>query len=212
MRSLVTAIALLTLTAGAAAAEDLGSCRFHLPPETKTIVYGVYTGGLRSTLRLVDEGHQIKRVEVRVPKKDVPLFVVLTAYDPVEWDLKIDDGASIAGVLVMGFHHQAVSNLPPDIRVGFTTRLSGPGSECPKPLYAYGRGGEDYQKLTRLLSNEFSRSVDEFYGSYGADCLYKGCVVSAPRQRTFWQALFGSGSAVAARPQFPVQASTRIIR
>ena len=212
MRALAVGLAFLALTATTAAAEDLGSCRFHLPRDAKTIVYGVYTGGLRSSLRLVDEGHQIKRVEVRVPKKDEPLFVVLSAYDPVEWDLKIDDGAVIAGILIMGFHHQAVRNLPPEVRFGFTTRLSGPGSECPKPLYAYSRGSEHYHELTRLLSDEFSRSVDEFYGSYGADCLYKRCTPSTPPQRSFWQSLFGGAPAEVTKREYPIQASTRIIQ
>jgi hypothetical protein len=196
---------------GAAQAEDLGSCRFRMPRETQTIVYGSYGGGLTSQLDLEGETHKVRRIEIRVPKKDAPLFLVMTAYDPVEWDLKIDAGAEIAAVLVMGYHNQAIRHLPEGVPHAFSTYKSGPGAECPKAIYAYNRGA-DFDALRKMLNLEFSRSVDEFHTGSSAQCLYKGCVVSKPPAASFWQTLFGSAqSAADRRPQPPVRATTRVV-
>lgn len=209
--SALTCVLALTAWSTAAVAEDLGTCRFRMPRETHTIVFGVYAGSLTSGIGLDGETHRVRRMVVRVPKKDVPLFLVMTAYDPVEWDLAIDPGAEIAAVLVMGYHNQAIRNLPESVPHGFSTYKSGPGEDCPKATYAYGKGAE-FAKLRQLLSNEFSREVDEFHARPGAPCLYPGCSVPEPPATSFWRTLFGSSTDVQPKtPEPPIRATTRIL-
>jgi hypothetical protein len=185
---------LLLAGSGAAQAQQLGSCNFHMPKETRTIVYGAYQGGLDSAVKLVDrEGSgKVGRVEVKVPKTDEPLFLVMTAYRPVEWDLQIENGARIAGLLVMGYYEQVVKNLPEQVQFGFSTIQNGHGLRCPKPILAHDRSSAEYVQLTDMLSSEFSRRVNAFYGDYQALCLYRGCTVTKPPSRSMWSALFAS--------------------
>jgi hypothetical protein len=165
-------------------AQDVGTCRFRLPRNTPTLVYGVYQGGLATPLRFVGSQQPIMRVEVRVPKSEAPTFLVLMAYNPVLWDLRLDQDALLAGVLVMGYHDQALLNMPENVAHGFTTYQETVGADCPRAIQTYGRGGDDFRNLGRMLNQEFSSGIDEFYGKYTAKCLYKNCEpqsVSPPR-------------------------------
>lgn len=218
---MIRLLALLALLLGpaatSAAADDLGSCRFHLSRSTWTIAYGAYEGSLPSSIRLPPSHHsanRLRRIEVTVPKKDVPLFLILTAYESVEWDLKIEPGAQIAAVLAMGYYAQFVRNLPERVPYGFSTRSDGAGDECPKtPIYAYG-SGDDYSKLTTLISDEFSRKVNQFHGNYGAECLPKGCVaMRKPKPRGFWNTIFWAPTKAEPPPAGgpPLRASTRLL-
>ena len=183
-----------------------------MPRETHTIVFGTYGAPLGSSLVLEGEDHKVRRIVVRIPKKDVPVFVVVTAYDPVEWELIPDLGAEIAGLLAMGYHNQVVRNLPEHVPFGFSTYKSGPGTECPKAVYAYGKGAQ-LDELRKLLNLEFSLSIDEFYPANGAECLYKGCQLSQPVRPGFWQSLFGGSAATnpAGPPPPPLRASARVV-
>ncbi len=213
---LATGLAVGVATPAAAASQELGSCRFHLPRNTWTIAYGVYTGSLPSKVKFLPShgSHNIKRVEVTVPKKDVPLFLVMTAYDPVEWDLHITPGTNIAGVLVMGYHNQVVRNLPTNVPLGFSTRNDGAGDQCPREArYAYG-SGDDYSNLYALIGDEFSRKINEFHGRYGAECLPKGCVVTKPAPKGIWNILLGPTPKPEDKPAAdapPLRASARLV-
>jgi hypothetical protein len=206
---------LLAQIAGAqnAQAQELGSCQFHLPREATTIVYGAYAGGLPSSVRLAGEKHQIKRIEAHIPKREKPVFIVLSAYDPVEWDLKIEEGADIAGLLVTSYHDQVVRNLPANIRYGLSSFVSGQGADCPKPVWAYAKD-ENYTKLEDMLDMEFSRSVNEFHGAYSPECFYDDCKIEtrAP-QRNIWDKIFGTAEPIATiSPDEQIISSGRVIR
>jgi hypothetical protein len=180
------------LAATSAHAQDVGTCRFRLPRNTPSLVYGVYQGGLATPLRFVGSNEPIMRVEVRVPKSESPIFLVVTAYNPVLWDLRFEPGASLAGVLAMGYHDQALLNMPDNVAHGFSTYQGTVGADCPRAITAYARGDRDFQHLSRMLNQEFSSGIDEFYGKYTAKCLYKNCEpqsVSPPRG--FFARVFG---------------------
>jgi hypothetical protein len=193
--------------ATSAHAQDLGTCRFRLPRNTPTLVYGVYQGRLTTPLRFVGSQQAVMRVEVRVPKSETPIFLVLTAYNSVLWDLRLDPGATLAGVLAMGYHDQAILNMPDSVAHGFSTYQETVGADCPMPIFTYERGGNDFAKLGRMLNQEFSSGIDEFYGKYSADCLYKNCVpeTASPR-RSFFAELFGPADKGA-----PIPANAKLV-
>jgi hypothetical protein len=188
-------------------AQDIGTCRFRLPRNTPTLVYGVYQGGLSTSLRFVGSQQPIMRVEVRVPKSEAPTFLVLMAYSPVLWDLRFDQGSSLAGVLAMGYHDQALLNVPDNVAHGFSTYQGSIGADCPRAVLTYGRGGDDFRQLSRLLSQEFSSGIDEFYGKYSAECLYKNCQPQSVSPRlSFFAHVFGAADNGA-----PIPANARLV-
>jgi hypothetical protein len=201
-------LTLLLALSPLANAQDLGSCRFHLPRDAKTIVYGLYGAPHASNVAMAGETHRVRRAYLRVPKADRPVFIVLTAYDPVEWYLLIDEGADVAGALVMGYHNQAIRNLPSHVPHAFSIFRTGRGEDCPKPIYAYGRGN-DFSRLKTLLGNEFSRTVDEAHFGGGRDCLYPKCLEAlAEANPGFWSRLWGKSPPP--KPVWPLRASAAV--
>lgn len=188
------------LEAGAKRApqSDLGTCRFNLPKKVTTIVYDTYGGGLPSKYRLEAQPHTyLGRQEVRIPKRDTPVFLVFSSYGPTEWDLRIDPGAQIAAILVVGTNDQIVSNIPPKTDVAFSTLASGAGWDCPTGVTWT---DQDLQsKLRPMLDNEFSRPIDEYYRRSSGECVYVGCGGDANWQGkseakpsvSLWSRMFG---------------------
>lgn len=56
--------------------------------------------------------HPERRIEVLVRKRPLPVLVVLSSYEPVEWHFRIDPGAKVSAVLAIGYHAQRVTGLP----------------------------------------------------------------------------------------------------
>lgn len=52
------------------------------------------------------------RVVVEVAASPVPWVLVLAAYETVHWELRLEEGARVAGVILGGYHSQEVSGLP----------------------------------------------------------------------------------------------------
>jgi len=57
-------------------------------------------------------GHPPKYFDVTVEKTDKPALLVLSAYEPVVWRLKLNSGANIAGVYLTGYYEQMITGLP----------------------------------------------------------------------------------------------------
>ena len=200
MRCILSLVALsCLLVLPQAKADDVPGCFMQIPRDAHTIGFGVYTGGEKSPVS-VSTSTKTKQVTVTIPKGEHSNFIILSAYEPVYWNLAIEDGAEISGIIVLGYHSQAVGNVPPFVPVGFSTRDDGRGNDCPEPMDVYGKGA-DYSRLETLISDEFGKQIDEFYGDYGADCLPKGSckAVSPSAESGFWSSLFGS-SPPASRP------------
>lgn len=194
-------------------AGNLGSCSVFLPPKTTTIVYDTYGGGLPSKYRLLDEpDSHLGRTEITVPKKDTPLFLVLVSYSATEWDMNIQPGAQIAEILVLGYHHQIVSHVPPKTEVGFSIQVGGTGRDCPNGVY-----WTDHDlpsKLRPMLNARFSRRIDEYYSSSSEQCVKAGCLGFSKAAKapggSFWSRLFGSKAAAAPETADSVRASASL--
>ncbi len=207
MRRVVLAAALAASAAmspGAAVA-DVPGCYMNIPRNARTIAYGVYTGSAPSAVQLAGS-HQTKQVTVAVPKGEEPVFLVLSSYDPVYWNLDIEDGAELSGVVVFSYHGQAVGNVPPFVPVGFSSVEHGSGPDCPKPRYTYGKG-DNYAEFETLISDEFGKAIDEFHGSYSADCLPKKCKKQLGEEQSFWAWLSGAKKPQPIKPVIEIRSS-----
>jgi hypothetical protein len=196
---------------------DLGSCRLRLPRDLTTIAYYTYGGSTTSKYRLFYEPQtHLARQPVVIPKRDRPLFVVLVSYGPTEWDLRIEPEAEIAGVLVLGYRDQIISNLPKATSLGFSIFSGGHGQDCPTKSTWW--GDESLMKvLPPMLDFEFSHAPNEFYSSAFQDCRYflcerNGLVADKPKP-SFWNRIFSRAAPaeVASRTDPLVRTSARLI-
>ena len=78
-----------------------------LPKEFRLEAAGVYQGVVAG-LPPTREGRRMGTVEVRVLPSTLPLVLMLSSYDPVQWSLTLEPGAKLAAVLVSGYYRSEV--------------------------------------------------------------------------------------------------------
>lgn len=150
---------------------SLGACRFQIPHDAVAIRYDAFGGGARSNYRLAAEpGAYLGRAPITIPKRDAPVYVILSSYGPTEWDLKIEPGARIAAVLAVGFRSQIVSNVPPQTEVAFSTVEDGAGEGCPALTF------EDPIAQFQPVLPGSGQLVDEHYREGPDTCAMIACI------------------------------------
>ena len=177
---------------------DLGSCWLRLPSNSTTIAYYTYGGSKSSKYRLFYEPNTyLGRQPVVIPKREAPIFVVLVSYGPTEWDLRIEPEAKVAGVLVLGYRDQIVSNIPEATSIGFSIYTGEHGRDCPTSS-SWWASESLTEVLPRMLNREFSRRLNEYYNSGYQDCSYFLCDrsprIAAMPTPSFWSRLFGGAN------------------
>src|SRR5206468_335827 len=75
----------------------------------RIVAVGTYEGGLPTAGIATDEGHQVKAVAIGAARSGPPLVLILSAYDPVIWDLRRVPNERIRAVYVSGYHVQSVA-------------------------------------------------------------------------------------------------------
>jgi hypothetical protein len=174
---------------------DLGSCWLRLPANSTTIAYYTYGGSKSSKYRLFyEQNTYLGRQPVVIPKRETPIFVVLVSYGPTEWDLRIEPEAKVAGVLVLGYQDQIVSNIPEATPIGFSIYTGAHGRDCPTSS-SWWASSSLTEVLPPMLNREFSRRMNEYYNSGYQDCSYFLCDrsprIAAMPTPSFWSRLFG---------------------
>ena len=126
----------------------LENCRFiNVPDDVKVYGIGTYSGLVPSDYQLGDSGHTVKEIEVIVNKPNEALILVLMAYDPVIWKVKQTPQSHILGVIVAGYHSQALLGVTKK-----TPRLFAVNEEktaC-KYFYAYKAGNKLDKAIQRI--------------------------------------------------------------
>ena len=57
-------------------------------------------------------GKRVKRaIEIKVERRNKPIILALSAYEPVNWKLTVEPGAVIEKIIVNGYHNQTVSGV-----------------------------------------------------------------------------------------------------
>jgi hypothetical protein len=97
---------MLAITANALAEEKplLGT----LPEDFTVYAVGTYRGTTPVDIQLDDSAHAVTQVDVVVNKPKQSVVLVLTAYDPVVWRVGRTKKTKIVGILVSGYHGQAL--------------------------------------------------------------------------------------------------------
>ena len=87
-----------------------------LAEDTKILAVGTYNGiDLVPDVQLDLSGHDVKVAEVVVHEPDHPVVLVLSAYDPTVWNVGLTEGTNVTGIIVSGYHGQALTGISADI-------------------------------------------------------------------------------------------------
>ncbi len=93
-------------------------------------------------------------VAVTVRRSNQPLVLVLSSYEPVQWQLRLESGARLAAVLVASYHDSTVVGAG-DVRVLKIGRQ-----------YAYQQDGPEFAALQREVSRWAGRPIALFQSGY----------------------------------------------
>jgi len=86
-----------------------------LPKDFEVDAVGIYCGATDpDDIQLGESGHTVGRAEVVVDHPGKPVVLVLTAYEPTVWRVGRTARTTIAGVLVSGYHAQALIGVGKD--------------------------------------------------------------------------------------------------
>jgi uncharacterized protein YecT (DUF1311 family) len=123
-------------------------CRFvNVPADVKVYGTGTYSGIVPSDYQLGDSGHTVKEIEVVVNKPGEDVILVLMAYDPVIWKVKQTPKSKVLGVVVAGYHSQALLGVPKKMPRLFAVQEE--KTEC-RYFYAYKAGDKLDNAVQRI--------------------------------------------------------------
>lgn len=141
-----------------------GLCwRRPLPAGARLRMIGVYKGGNGSGSWA---GHDMGAVTVTLAPSRRPVFLVLSAYEPVEWRIVRSPGVRLAGVLAVGMHRPRVTGAGAGVPVLINDRRD----HCPDlrtaRLHAY--TPDELQTLAEAVERMVGRPVDDLQGRSSA--------------------------------------------
>lgn len=137
-----------------------GGPLFELARNASIESIGVYEAG--NAPRVAGAGGRAGSVQVRVRRSSKPIILVLSAYEPVNWMLTVEPGANLVAVLTAGYHSGQVFGAG-------RARLQEVGR-----LYAYKRGGAEYNALNSEVQRMTGKPIDSFQGRYDGDTFVTG--------------------------------------
>ena len=141
--------------------EQLQSCGLGgLPDDAEVHLVGLYKGPNRLRVQLGTIGHATTEIDVVVGRMPSPVILVLSAYDPVVWRIGYTAQSRIAGVLVSGYHTQAVIGIPRDTPHRVISYEQTKGCET---FYVY--TPQTAAQAERRVMALVGRGIDKFYSS-----------------------------------------------
>ncbi len=130
-----------------------------LPESYAIFAAGGYSGRTLD-FQIDQSGHQATQMDVTVNYSSKPIVLMLGAYEPTIWNIKWTATTRIIGVLVSGYHHQAIAGL--DATVPVLNSSSADRGPCPCGYFYVGQR-ENSEKINQISRNLFGRPVDLVY-------------------------------------------------
>ncbi|MFH1871963.1 MAG: hypothetical protein ABIK82_09280 [Pseudomonadota bacterium] len=121
---------------------------------------GVYEGSYPSGVLHSYGYHPDGSIDVSVHTKGRPVILALSSYEPVVWNIKLDDGVVIKEIILSGHHPSKVVGVESNVRItrqgfGFAYAPDARHSELAKKLKEYtGLDVENFQGM--YTGKEFS--------------------------------------------------------
>lgn len=101
-------------------------------------------------------------VSVRVQRSRNPLVLVLTSYEPVNWEIETDPGARIAAILLGGYNPSRVSGLAGVRQIDIGR------------VHAYQQGDSGYGALEAAVARRTGKRIKSFQGRYSGESFVVG--------------------------------------
>lgn len=87
-----------------------------LPAATEVHVITVHQSkNVRPISQTLRSGNTMGNITVDIRAENRPIFLVLAAYEPVDWKLKLANNTQIVGILSSGYFEQRIFNIPPHV-------------------------------------------------------------------------------------------------
>jgi hypothetical protein len=125
---------------------------------------GSYGAQTDASAEVNSDNHKIGQIDLYAAESGPPLILIVSAYDPVIWDVSGVPPNRIRAVLATGYYDQMVTGLPKSVPVR-TNSYSTPDARCGRFSHAY-KGGIELDELVRTVQLIFGRNPDGFQGSY----------------------------------------------
>ena len=140
-----------------------------LPEMAEVHLVGLYKGQKELDVQLGSSGHTTTEIDVVVDRTAAPVILVLSAYDPVVWKVGTARGSSLAGVLVSGYHTQALIGIP---RATPHRILASEHSQGCEALNAH--SAQNAAQAEGRVMALVGRGIDRYYGGSSASVVYVG--------------------------------------
>ena len=154
-----------------------------LPAGSELALLGAYEGGGRARPRQAGE-HSPGTIAVSAGNGG-PLVLMLSAYEPVHWDLSGIPVGRLRGIIADGYDAGSVTGVSPDVPVRIVAR-GGPNvpSSCGEPVIAF-QGGPRLDQLAAQAEAATGLKVSRFNGDYAPRSL------SVEQPAIDWKRLLG---------------------
>lgn len=127
------------------------------------------TSQLGAAIELDNSGHEVKKLDVLVNLPGKAVVLVLSAYDPVVWNVAWTPDTRIAGAVVSGYHGQAIlgisKSIPLYLRTNATSEQDDAKGLHPGCPYFYRYDGGSNDRATQTIRDITGRSVTRFYAA-----------------------------------------------
>ena len=133
------------------------------PGDTPEVhVVGVYQGAPPRRTTRSRRGHPVGAAAVDVRATGRPIVLVLCAYEPVKWDVRVATGARLEKVILGGYYDQQVPGVPDGVPVQKNVFMQG----AARYFFAYDSDHEEYASMARALRKLTGLGVTTFQGQF----------------------------------------------
>jgi hypothetical protein len=124
--------------------------------------------------------HPVGTAAVEVRATGRPVVLVLCAYEPVKWDVRVAPGARLEKVLLGGYYDQEAVGVPAGVPVEEHAHAAG----TPDYFFAYTRDGDAYPRMARTVRKLTGLPVTTFQGRYA----FAGKTIVVGPGNVLWEA------------------------
>jgi hypothetical protein len=125
-------------------------------------VVGLYEGAQPQGAVRGFQTHPVGSATVEVRAMGRPVVLVLCAYEPVKWDLRVAPGARLEKVLLAGYYDQEAVGVPAGVPVEEHTYAG----KSVRYFYAHARDAEHYPHMGTMVRKGTGLPVTSFQGRY----------------------------------------------
>ncbi len=150
----------------------INSCEINNLPKNFTVqAVGVYEGSVDTDINIDPKGNETKAADVTINRPNENVLLVLMAYDPVVWRVKRTKKTNVVGVLVGGYHPQAVFGIERSVPLYISTHIG--RNDCGGYFFAY-KADARLDKANAVVKSITGREIDHLWANYTGREIYIG--------------------------------------